>query len=222
MASTAGEEAKAGCAVPCQTSAPLSPVLCLLRTGPWPARSAKALSCTTALPVTAGEGIWEARGGGRWTWLLSVGQSHPSINACWLDLPVLLTRFSFELADTTCYQGLPRLQIAAILCLLCRVVRSSLCSKLFLTSLSGVTSFWFVGMGWLTVVCSTWPLYSWVGKPWLCPPWAPASWKVPACSFSLHKAAASSYYEFFLLCMSYQSICRENAVLTYLSWYETP
>lgn len=130
----------------CHISAPLSPVLCFLTMGLWPVRSAKALSCTTTLPVIVGESIWEGRGEGRWTWPLPTDQSPPSINTCWLDLPVLLDRFSFELANTTCHQCLSQLQISALLCLLGRVVRSSLCSKLSPTSSSGTMYFWFVRM----------------------------------------------------------------------------
>lgn len=190
MASTARHDEKAGCAVLCQTSALLSPVLWLLRMALWPARSAKALSCTTPLPVAVGEGVWEARGEGRWTWTLPVGQSPPSINACWLNLPVLLDGFSFKLADMICYQGLSQLQISAILCLLCRVVCSSLCSKLSLTS-----SFWLVGMVWVTVVHSTYPLYSWVGKPRLCPSSSTCKLKAqPVCALLTGQLLHLTYY----------------------------
>lgn len=142
MASTAGQDEKAGCAVLCQNSAPLSQMLCLLRMGLWPARSAKALSCATAFPETVGKGFYEVRG--EYKRPFPEGQSPPTIDTYWLDLSVLLDRFSFELADKSCYQGLQGLQMSAILCQLCRVIHPSFCSKPSLTSLSGTTSFWFI------------------------------------------------------------------------------
>lgn len=98
----------------------------LLRMGPWSAGSAWMLSCTTSLLVVVGEDIEKGRGEGRWTWLLPVGQCPPSINTCWLHLPVLSDRSSFERDNTAFYQGLPQLHISVILCLLCRVVHSFL------------------------------------------------------------------------------------------------